>query len=288
MAEVSVVVPVAGRHEHLRRCLASIADQCATSEVEVVVVDMTDGDPSLGELGDRSSGSFELRVVPCPPTPQGWLRIAESRNIGAAVASSERLVFLDVDVVLSPGSLESWTASIDTFSNALLAPPVRYLHEGWVHAVDPARPVGGSTWWAASSAAARPTPETERVATSGEFDLFWSVAFCCSLAAFERVGGFDTTYVGYGAEDTDFARRARDLRVALIWLSRGVVFHQHHPPTRHDPASLEAIIRNARRFRRRWGDWPMPEWLAELRSQQLIRWDRNGDEISLLSPAAAP
>ena len=68
--------------------------------------------------------------------------------------------------------------------------------------------------------------------------LFWSLAFGVTAATWDDLGGFDTGYSGYGAEDTDFAMRARRHGVEMAWFAGGTAFHQWHPPTRHDPARL--------------------------------------------------
>jgi GT2 family glycosyltransferase len=218
-----------------------------------------------------------VRTAECFPSRDGSLRIGESRNVGAAVATADRLCFLDIDCIVADGAPERWIESIDAFHNALLAPRVRYLSEGWEALVRFAEPVGGRSWLAHSTPASRPEPIADRVATEDEFDLFWSVAFCCSAATFDRVGGFDTGFVGYGAEDTDFARRARRRRVPLVWLARGEVYHQFHPPTRWSRSVLRELVANANRFKARWGDWPMRGWLEELSNDGEIEWDANAD-----------
>lgn len=83
--------------------------------------------------------------------------------------------------------------------------------------------------------------------------------------------GFDTHYVGYGAEDTDFAFMARELNIEF-YLTCDVIYHQQHsvyrPPLNH----LSSIVINANRFYEKWQHWPMGGWLASFADMQLINW----------------
>jgi GT2 family glycosyltransferase len=284
---MTVVVPAARRADHLRRALASMRD--TDIELEVVVVDLL-ADGQVSAVLESAPSPAVVRLLECRPSARGALRVGEARNIGAAAASSDLLCFLDLDCVVAPGSLDRWCDAAGTYRNALLAPPVRHLRPGWLGDVAPDDTIGSSSWLRASDALARPVPEADRVATHPEFDLFWSLAFCCSTTTFERVGGFDTTFVGYGAEDTDFARRARRRRVPLVWLSDGMAFHQHHPPSRLDADNVAELVANARRFRDRWGDWPMAGWFDDLAEQGLVEWDESADllQVAGVSDVAEP
>jgi GT2 family glycosyltransferase len=278
---MSVIVPVGGRPEHLRRCLASL--RAAPQVLDVVLVDLLAGTRSSLAPSAGSEGT-EVRVVPCPPHRSGALRLGEARNVGAALAASRRLCFLDVDCVVSPGALERWCGAVDTYRSALVAPPVRYLRAGWLTEVG-GEPPGAPAWNRASVPARRPTPSVDRVATRQEYDLFWSLAFCCDTDTFDRVGGFDTTYVGYGAEDTDFARRARHRDVPLVWVADGVAYHQHHEPSRLDARRVGELVANARRFHSRWHEWPMQGWLRELAEHGLVEWDPGAGVLHAVGPS---
>jgi len=92
-----------------------------------------------------------------------------------------------------------------------------------------------------------------------------------------RLGGFDERFVGYGAEDTDLAWRARELGVPLAWFGGGVVYHQWHVPARDDRRRIPELVANARRFHARWGRWPMDGWLTELHRRGWVRFDPRHD-----------
>ncbi len=102
---------------------------------------------------------------------------------------------------------------------------------------------------------------------------------------FQRLGGFDEAFTGYGAEDTDFGFTARAAGVELLFLGRPGAFHQHHgvvdPPLQH----LADIVRNARIFRRKWEMWPMQGWLGRFRDMGLVSWTETSLDL-LREPTA--
>jgi hypothetical protein len=104
---------------------------------------------------------------------------------------------------------------------------------------------------------------------------------------FERLGGFDEAYVGYGAEDTDLAFRARDAGVPLLFTASTVAFHQHHPiydpPLQH----FSDIVANANRFRQRHGIWPMDGWLQAFAAMGLIAPPPAQGALTVLRPPSA-
>ena len=50
---------------------------------------------------------------------------------------------------------------------------------------------------------------------------------------------------------------------------------------------LEAVVRNAGIFHRRWGWWPMTGWLEQFRDAGLAGYDATTDTWSVAGPPAA-
>jgi GT2 family glycosyltransferase len=100
--------------------------------------------------------------------------------------------------------------------------------------------------------------------------LFWSLAFGIRRDRFEALGGFDEEFTGYGAEDTDFGFRAREAGTESLFMGGPGAFHQYHgvvdPPLHH----FHDILRNAERFHKKWGRWPMEGWLKAFEALGLI------------------
>ena len=107
------------------------------------------------------------------------------------------------------------------------------------------------------------------------------------LAEHDRIGGFDESFSGYGAEDTDLAFRADAAGVPILFLGGPRAYHQHHgsydPPLQH----FRDIVANAARFHARHGFWPMDGWLADFARLGLIEPPGEGPLRVLRHPAAA-
>ena len=102
----------------------------------------------------------------------------------------------------------------------------------------------------------------------GSHELFWSLSFAVKASTWDLLGGFAEEYVGYGAEDTDLGRVARERGVELVWVGGAHAYHQHHPVSRPPVEHLVDIVRNASIYWRRWHEWPMSGWLDEFERQK--------------------
>lgn len=257
----AVITPVHGRHEHLLRqqqALRDLPDPAAELRI-VVAMD----DPQVAGLVDDAA------VVVDGPTGRQGLAVGAARNAGAAAAlaaGAELLVFLDVDCLPGPGTLAAYRrAAAGEHAGNLLAGAVAYL---------PPPPPGGYDLTRLSEHPAhpgRPAPAPGTDIPGGDPRLFWSLSFAARAAVWNRIGGFDIQFEGYGAEDTDFAYRAGRAGVGVTWVGGADAYHQWHPsgtpPVRH----LDDILRNGGLFARRWGFWPMEGWLRQFEQLGLVR-----------------
>lgn len=209
----------------------------------------------------------------------GALPLARARNAIRGRDEVQPWVFLDVDCIPSPTLLEGYRQALAAHPQALHLGEVRYLP-----------PFANGVGWTAQSlhAASVAHPLAVFRSDAGQrmpHHLFWSLNFACHGEVFERIGGFDEGYLGYGAEDTDFAFRAREQGVELR-SAAALAYHQYHP-TYHPPLNhFAAIVANARRFRRRWCEWPMGDWLNGFAERGLIDWQDEQLDV-LRQPSAA-
>ncbi|OAP71432.1 MULTISPECIES: glycosyltransferase family 2 protein [Psychrobacter] len=299
---VTVITTCYGRNRHLYNMLSSLANGSVQPDEVIIVND--DADPK--RLAD-----FALNIVKIP-TSAGLVDSADhqtleksdktefdighNRNIGAARASHDTLIFLDVDCIVAPSFIEQLSAKLSQYPNALLMGQPRYL----------TRPLSNEESLALQKGAltndylnhlsvynpyrdnfdAKQSMSTEAVPTAikktDDYGAFWSLCFAIKREQFEQIGGFDTQYTGYGAEDTDFAFTARQLDIAF-YLTADLVYHQQHavyrPPLNH----LESIIVNANRFYQKWQCWPMDGWLEQFCKMGLIDWTHEqSNSITLL------
>ncbi|WP_072314347.1 glycosyltransferase family 2 protein [Agrococcus sp. Marseille-P2731] len=208
-----------------------------------------------------------------PPDP-GGMRLAAARNVGARTAielGCDRLVFLDADCVPGEELLPRYDDALRARPHGLLAGPVTYLPESV--AVTPSTDLAALT----APHAARPSPAEGAVqdAEPEQQLLFWSLSFAVTAGTWQRIGGFDEAYVGYGAEDTDFAMRSADASARLAWVGGAHAYHQYHPTSSPPWQHLDDILRNGGLFAERWGFWPMLGWLEAFEREGAV--ERVGD-----------
>ena len=267
-SRISILTIVKGRKDHLNNLLLGIRRQ-TTPPDEVVIVHMNQ-EPD-DQLEDPGVPLYQYSIS----TPGHPLPLALARNTAAARAGGDCLLFLDVDCIPHPDYVGSLSRSVHR-SRSLVMGEVRYLPEG----------ANGEGWTVGSLDRAgqphprRPQLELSQTAPAPGYELFWSLTFGILRSDFERIGGFDTRFTGYGGEDTDFAFTAREIQLPFL-LSGARVYHQHHES--HDPpyGHLKDIVTNATIFRQKWGHYPMEGWLRTFREEGLIEWDPEAGQLEL-------
>ena len=261
-----VVTVVHQRHDHLLRSQQQLA--ALSPGTPRVVVSM--GDPEVASLLDRPElAGSPVEVVELTAGPPD-LPLAAARNAGARAAialGASVLVFLDVDCLVGPDTVTAYRTRAEQYDEHLLAGAVTYLSAEAMGTVRASghRHAGGADVdllrRLRDPHPARPDPRDSPLLAT-DHALFWSLSFAVTTAAWRRIGGFDEAFTGYGGEDTDFALRARDAGLGLVWIPGADTWHQHHevedPPVRH----VVSICRNANLFHARHGRWPMEGWLA--------------------------
>lgn len=285
---VSVITTCYGRNAHLYNLLASLA--CGTATPAEVIIVNDDADP-------ERLAQFSLNIVQLPTSEmdehQGLAKktgfdIGRNRNIGADKAEHEALIFLDVDCIVAPDFIEQLSTRLQAKPEALLMGQPKYLTRP-LNADECQTLYEGKLTQDALDALSVFNPYRHNLTEpdsplmqTQDYGAFWSLCFAITRTQFARLGGFDTDYVGYGAEDTDFAFMARDLDIEF-YLTSDVIYHQQHsvyrPPLNH----LSSIVINANRFYDKWQHWPMASWLFEFAQMQLLDWQaEQTDPITLI------
>jgi GT2 family glycosyltransferase len=272
----AVITTVHGRAEHLHRQLIGISGSAELPDIHVVVaID----DPTVTDVV-AASGSG-THVVDCQ-NGRGPLPVASARNVGALAAlddGAELLIFLDVDCIPGRTMLRRYyEAAVDPeHRDALLCGPVTYLPPP--RDADVGYPLALERL--TSPHPARPAPRDGDVIVSTDYELFWSLSFALASSTWRTIGGFCEHYRGYGAEDTDFAQTARAAGIPMRWVGGAHAYHQFHPVSDPPVEHVNDIVRNATIFHRRWGWWPMSEWLDAFEQRGLIRRDSERPRIVL-------
>lgn len=223
LPRVSVIMPIYNRAGSLEKTLVSLIGQTLPSDrFEVIIVD--DGsDDRPEELLESLQVPYDLRFK-----FQENRGAAAARNLGAAHAQGEILLFLDSDMIAEP---------------ELLAEHLKIHDER-----DRVLGVGRRKPWPE----ARCSPVTRILdldsnvheGDDSSVDVSFEEAFTANLSFkrthFAQVGGFDEEFRAY--EDTDFAYRTTQLGFEVVFNPSAVAYHNH-------PMTLEQVCRSMRSYK---------------------------------------
>jgi len=216
---ISVVIPHYNAPEHLARVVAAVRAQDVADEVEIIVAD--DGSDQVPDVPGATVVTQE----------DHGFRAAAARNLGASHARGEILAFLDGDTVPEPGYLAAATRHITADPHAVvvgtrLTGPERAEPQWLIDA------------WRTTHHLSAPDD------TSWRFII--SSVLTCSRDFFERIGGFDGSFVGYGGEDWEFGFRAWNAGATFIHEPTAVAVHDEEDfGGRFPDAAEEARVKNA-------------------------------------------
>jgi glycosyltransferase involved in cell wall biosynthesis/peptidoglycan/xylan/chitin deacetylase (PgdA/CDA1 family) len=188
----SIVIPTYERRETVNRTVAAL-DRQAFRDFEVVVVDDGSSDGTAKSLRDLSV-NFPLTVIERPNEGA-----AVARNVGAAAASGEYLVFLDDDMEADPEMLAEHERSLREGADMVLGHLP--LHPD---SPDNLLSQGVGRW------AEKRRVRLEGIAGEPPITELNTGQMSVSRAVFERLGGFDGSFTReglYGGEDLDFGYR---------------------------------------------------------------------------------
>lgn len=181
---VSVIIPTHNRADLVADAVRSVLRQDHAS-LELVVVDDCSDDDTQAVLSQFGNAITVIR------SDQNIERGA-SRNLGASVANSETLAFLDSDDVWEPGKL----------STQLAAAPADVPSVTGIRFVDEDGADTGRTY--------TPAPDSDRELLVNNYCLGSPSSIVLPRTAFDEVGGFPEDRVYQGSEDWMFLAK-------LLW-----------------------------------------------------------------------
>ncbi|PYE40650.1 GT2 family glycosyltransferase [Rhizobium sp. PP-F2F-G20b] len=267
-APTSVLTIVRGRADHLRALMTGLSRQ-SRPPCELVIAWMQ---------------PEEAEALPALPYPVRHvfvggddMPLAAARNRAAEAASGEHLVFLDVDCIPSPTTVEFYAQALTLHDGVML---------GEVHYLPGGLPVftGDFTALEEHGVAHPSKPAFPDIGVMEEPDSgqLWGLSFALRKATWLSIGGMDERFYGYGGEETDLARRAGQAGIRTYRVGGARAYHQHHavhiPPLQH----FDHILRNARLYQAKHGVWCMDYWLGQFAERGLIEWTSEADAIRLL------
>ena len=259
--KISVCTLAHGRQDHLRNLVKGLAHS-HRPPCELVIAVMQQEKYTLPDT------SFPIRQV---VLGSAGIPLSAGRNAAARHARSDLLVFLDVDCIAHPALLDDYAAAAETHAGVLMG-EVGYLPSGATQNGIDYRHFEKT----AVEHSERAGPPTASTALCRDYRCFWSLNFAISADDFRTTGGFDESFVGYGGEDTDFARSVHAAGLPIWWVRGAKAYHQYHPHHMPPVHHLESVIANAERFRQKWGQPTMQHWLRAFTMMGLIERTEDG------------
>ncbi len=244
--EVSVVIPTFHNRQLKRQCLRHTLAGISASECvrEMILVLSQNEEEPLSFLTENL-GSLPIKLVKGRPNNRG-----QTRNLGAAQASSEYLLFLDDDMVL-----KNWRM-IDVIISKMaggkyecaLFPRRQYarfplLYEA--HGLD-----AFIAAWKGDNVGEKRSQLYDPIAEGANHpSLLICFPGCFTIIrreCFTATGGFVQAFEGWGFEDTEFGIRAmRRMRTLNLFARSEQLLHIDHPVS---PSKADDHQANYRRF----------------------------------------
>lgn len=289
---LSVIIPSYNYRNKLDITIKYLSMEIAHAgvEVEVLVVDdgSTDG---TGEVIERWGQRLNLHGL----THQVNMGLARSRNDGARLAKFERILFMDSDIVMSPGVLASHvnflrsSGSRDVLiSNICNFEPENY-QANEAALLEPG-PFDYELFKRNSAATIDPFFDIRHQMLNlrgyreqNGFWLFGSM-FCTSMprSLWEAAGGFDEHFTGWGPEDIEFSYRLYKLGAIFHYDEQAICYHLDNAKKNREKLFADVQrnikyffskfpnqdIKNYLRFAK--GDISFEEYLCMLKNEQFI------------------
>jgi len=234
---VSIIIPTYNYQDKLYITLKYLFQQAADlpeGTLEVIVIDDGSSDQTR-EVIDYWYKQKAIRFI--IHTENAGL--ARSRNDGARAARFDQLLFLDSDIVMSPGIIEShldyfmktqnpktiMISNIYNFQSEVYDKSIQKLKEdnyfdmeffkaNISYTIDPFFDI---------------RHKILNVRKNIEQETFWLFGsmFCASMhkQIWETVGGFDENFKGWGPEDIEFSYRARKAGADFVYNREAICFH---------------------------------------------------------------
>ncbi|WHZ21339.1 MAG: hypothetical protein OJF47_000451 [Nitrospira sp.] len=217
---VSVVIPAYNATKTIGDGLQSFARQSfQTAEVEIIVVDdgSTDGTPEYLEVYAKSWGPEQPRLRVMRQAHQGP---AAARNLGAAAAEGEFLLFTDADCVPHIDWIKEMVAPFHSPSIAAVKGAYKTKQRSLV----------------ARFAQAEFDARYRKLATEEFVDVVFSYSAGFRRDVFRSIGGFDISFPVADNEDTDLSYRVATAGYKIKFNPAAIIYHQH-------PATLKQYLR---------------------------------------------
>jgi GT2 family glycosyltransferase len=236
--KVSIVVAHYRQPQQLARTLAALRRQDhASHRLEVIVAD--DGSPEPPRVPDD--------VVLVRQEDAGF-RLAAARNLGAAAATGEILVFLDADTTPEPAFVRELVRLPALAPDCVTVGRRRHARLDDVPVTEDielavaGRELVEPPWLREAYRTSRNLLDAD----DRSYRYVIGAALACSRRLFDESGGFDDTFTSYGGEDWEWAYRAWIGGALLAHVPTAIAWHDgpdasERPATGRSAKNAEAI-----------------------------------------------
>jgi len=239
---ISVVIPTRNRLDTLREVIPTLVRQTLARErYEIVVADSRSDDGTAQYLSESSAAlpNGALRHL-----PGAYRSRAAARNAGAAAARAPLILFTDADILASENLLETHVADHAAAERAHIAVVGCELR---VQSLDDYR------LQLARPEARRPLQRPWRRRLSWLYFLTGNASV--RRDDFDKVGGFDEAFTGYGHEDLELGYRLQKSGVQILYDRRAINFHWHPVGYHEEIGRMELAGVSTVRFYRKHRDF---------------------------------
>jgi GT2 family glycosyltransferase len=211
-ASVIVVAYNAGRD--LEPCLSALTRACGPDD-EIILVDNASRDGSAEETERAFPGVTVIRS-------DRNLGFGGGNNLGARLAASRYLAFLNPDTIVEPGWLQALVDALEANPQAGLATSKILLLRDPSHV----NTCGNEVHCTGLTVCRGIGLDPHAVADGVEVQAVSGAAFAVRRDLFELLEGFDESFFLY-MEDTDLSWRARLAGYRCIYVPTSIVYHDY-------------------------------------------------------------
>lgn len=229
---MSVVIPARDRSSILRETLSRLQEQSYPEDLyEVIVVD----DGSTEDLRQVLPDDPRFRLLPST-NESGRFQAGQSRTRGAASAKHPIVAFLDGDVAVGRDYLWALDWVHRRFRDTVLCGYLSgyNLHDlGHVHTLDQVRGVTPIETIPVIPDRQREPPMRAVLDNIDWLEEPWRLCYTGNLslprALFDRIGGFDGAFSGWGLEDLDLGVRLHQAGARWVFSRFALGYHMVDP-----------------------------------------------------------
>jgi O-antigen biosynthesis protein len=215
--KVSIIIPVHNNSLYTFNCLKAIAQSNPQIPYQIILID----DASTDDTNAILNQIYGIQVF----TNSHNIDFIGSCNLGAAIAKTEYLCFLNNDTQVLPGWLENLVLAMEQDRK------VGAVGSKLIYADGSLQEAGGVVWQDGSAWNYGKFSDHLESANEPEYNYLRQVDYCSAASLLVRtdlfnwIGGFSQLYLPAYYEDTDFCFAVRKLGYKVIYQPRSVVIH---------------------------------------------------------------